>query len=308
MANPYYDLPSLNALTALEVFEASARHLSLELAASELNVTLGEISRQIKVIEDELGVPLFVGPGTGVVLTSAGKELYTELASIFSKASDVVTTIKRAGRCRNVTIASTEAFASMWLLPRMPRFWAQHGDITIDHVIADSLRDYRRAEVELRIRYGFGPWPDEASELLFRDIIYPVCGPGFAKEHREATAKCLPELPLLQVQSTEAGCVDWDEILRRAKIPHGPLRGRRFSKFFVALQAAQAGQGVAVGWHRLVRTLVEDGKLVKITDLKLDVRGGYYLTWNDNRPLSRAAERLRDWLRKIASEERDPWS
>ncbi|WP_353012626.1 LysR substrate-binding domain-containing protein [Mesorhizobium sp. M0977] len=66
------------------------------------------------------------------------------------------------------------------------------------------------------------------------------------------------------------------------------------SKFFVALQAAQADQGVAVGWHRQARTLVQDGKLVRITDLKLDVRGGYYLMWNDNRPLSPAAERLRD--------------
>ncbi|GLS40284.1 hypothetical protein GCM10010869_58810 [Mesorhizobium tianshanense] len=95
MAHPY--LLSFAVINALEVFEASARHLSLELAGSELNVTAGEISRQIKVIEDELGVPLFVRTGTGVVLTSAGKDLYTELASIFSKVSDVVTTIKRNG-------------------------------------------------------------------------------------------------------------------------------------------------------------------------------------------------------------------
>ncbi|WP_192180340.1 LysR family transcriptional regulator [Mesorhizobium amorphae] len=100
MAHRHYDLLSLTVLTALEVFEASARHLSLELAASELNVTSAEISRQIKVIEDELGVPLFVRPGTGVVLTSAGKDLYTELAGIFSKASDAVTTIKLGGRSR----------------------------------------------------------------------------------------------------------------------------------------------------------------------------------------------------------------
>ncbi|WP_245262777.1 LysR family transcriptional regulator [Ensifer sp. BR816] len=97
MAHPCYDLPFL---AALEVFEASARHLSFELAASELNVTSGEIRRQIKVIEHELGAPLFARLGTGVVLTSAGKDLYTELASIFSKVSDVVTTIKRGGRSR----------------------------------------------------------------------------------------------------------------------------------------------------------------------------------------------------------------
>ncbi|WP_287181382.1 LysR family transcriptional regulator [Mesorhizobium sp.] len=100
MAHRYYSTLSLTVLTALEVFDASARHLSLELAASELNVTSGEISRQIKVIEDELAVPLFVRLGTDVVLTNAGKELYTELASIFSMASNVVTTIKRGGRSR----------------------------------------------------------------------------------------------------------------------------------------------------------------------------------------------------------------
>ncbi|MER8602012.1 LysR substrate-binding domain-containing protein [Mesorhizobium sp. M1339] len=303
MVPRYYDLPSP---TALEVFDAAARHLSFKLAASELNVTLGEICQQIKAIEDELGVPLIVNSGTRVMLTSSGEDLYNALANSLSNVSNVVESIKRRDRS-NVTIASTDAFASMWLLPRMPDFWAQDGDITVNHVIADSSRDYRHAEVELRIRYGLGPWPDEVAELLFGDVIYPVCGPGFAQEQRDATAKCLPELPLLQVQSVEPGWVDWDEVLRRARILHGPLRGRRFSKFFVALQAAQAEQGVAVGWHRLVRTLVEAGKLVRITDLKLDVRGGYYLTWNDNRPLSPAAERLRDWLRKISTEERNAY-
>ncbi|OBP77890.1 LysR substrate-binding domain-containing protein [Mesorhizobium loti] len=300
MVYRFYDLPSLTALVG---FEAAARHLSFNLAASELNVTAGEIGRQIKAIEDELGVPLFVRPGTSVILTSAGKELYSVLASSFSQASDVVGAIKRGDRFRNVTIASTDAFASMWLMPRMPRFWAQHGDITVDHVISDSSRDYLRAEVELRIRYGFGLWPDETAELLFGDVIYPVCGPGFAQEHSDATAKCLPKLPLLHVEGIQSDWAGWDEVLRRAGIPYGPLRGHRFSKFFVALQAAQADQGVAVGWHRLVRTSVEEGKLVRITDLKLDAPGGYYLTWNENRVLSPGAERLRELLRKISAEE-----
>ncbi|WP_352748578.1 LysR family transcriptional regulator [Mesorhizobium sp. M0701] len=94
MVPQYYDLPSLTALTA---FEASARHLSFKLAASELGVTSGEISRQIKAIEDDLGVPLFERRGTGVMLTSAGKDIYSVLASSLSKASEVVRTIKRDG-------------------------------------------------------------------------------------------------------------------------------------------------------------------------------------------------------------------
>ncbi|ESZ05514.1 hypothetical protein X735_32240 [Mesorhizobium sp. L2C085B000] len=100
MVSQYYDLPSLTALTA---FEASARHLSFEIAASELGMTLGEISRQIKAIEDDIGVPLFVRRGTELMLTSAGQDIYSVLASSLAKASNVVRAIKR-DRSRNVTV------------------------------------------------------------------------------------------------------------------------------------------------------------------------------------------------------------
>lgn len=119
MDHRYYDLPSL---TALEVFESSARHLSFKLAASELHVTSGEIRRHIKAIEDELGVPLFVGSGPDVLLTSAGNDLYSLLASSLSKASDVVSAIKRGDYSRNVKFACTDTFESMWWMPRMRRF------------------------------------------------------------------------------------------------------------------------------------------------------------------------------------------
>lgn len=187
----YYDLPSL---TALAVFEASARHLSFKLAASELNVTTGAVSRQIKAIEEEIGVPLFVRFGSGVMLTSAGEDVYAVLASGFSKASEVVRTVKRGDRTKNVTVACSDAFASMWLIPRMPGFWTRYPDIAVDHLISGNSRDCRRAEVELRIRYGSGFWPDESTELLFNDLIYPVCGPEFAQVHRDATAESLSEL------------------------------------------------------------------------------------------------------------------
>ncbi|RWI99635.1 LysR family transcriptional regulator [Mesorhizobium sp.] len=97
MDHRYYGLPFLSAL---EVFEALARHLSFKLAASELNLTAREIRQQIKVIEDELGVPLFVVIGADVALTAPVKDLYAKLASIFSKTCDVLTSIKRGGRSR----------------------------------------------------------------------------------------------------------------------------------------------------------------------------------------------------------------
>jgi len=301
MVRRYYDLPSL---TALAVFEASARHLSFKLAARELNVTPGAVSRQIKAIEDELGVLLFARLGAGVALTSAGEDLYGVLSSSFSRVAEVVRTIKRGDRLKNVTIACTDAFATMWLIPRMRGFWERYPDITVDHLISDNPQDFRRAEVELRIRYGFGSWADETAELLFSETIYPVCGRGFAAKHRDATTETLPDLPLLHVDWVDPEWADWDEVLRRSNIPHGPIKGRRYGKFSVALQAAQADQGVAVGWHRLVRSLVAKGRLARLTDLELPAPGGYYLTWNDKRVLSPAAEILRNWLREISERER----
>jgi LysR family transcriptional regulator, glycine cleavage system transcriptional activator len=301
MVRRFYDLPSL---TTLAVFEASARHLSFKLAASELNVTPGAVSRQIKAIEDEVGVPLFVRHGKGVALTPEGEELYGVLASGFSKASEVVRSIKRGDRARNVTIACTDAFATMWLIPRMPDFWRRHPEIAVDHLISDNSKDYRRAEVELRIRYGFGAWLDETAELMFDDTIYPVCGPGFAAEHEGVAAADLADLPHLHVDWADPDWAGWDEVLLRAGIRHSHGGGRRFGKFGVAVQAAMADQGVAVGWDRLIRHLIEEGKLRRLTDLMIPAPGAYYLTWNNNRELSAAAVVLRDWLREMAEQER----
>ena len=301
MVRRYYDLPSL---TALAVFEASARHLSFKLAAAELNVTPGAVSKQIKFIEDELGMPLFSRLGAGVSLTTSGEDLYAVLSSSFSRTAEVIRTIKRGDRSRNVTIACTDAFGGMWLIPRMRDFWERFPEVAVDHLISDNPRDYRRAEVELRVRYGAGAWADETAELLMDETIYPVCSPSFAAKHRDATAEGLPDLPLLHVDWADPEWADWDEVFRRAQIPHGPNKGRRFSKFSVALQAAQADQGVAVGWDRFVRPMIKEGKLVRLTDLKMPAPGGYYLTWNDRRTLSPAAETLRTWLREMAQQER----
>ena len=300
MSRQYYNLPPF---TALAVFEAAARHLSFKRAAAELGVTPGAVSKQIRVIEDELGTSLFMRLGAGVSLTAAGEDLYGVLSSTFAKTAEIVGTIKRGDRSKNVTVACTDAFATFWLIPRMPDFWGRFPEITVDHMISDNPREFRRAEVELRVRYGLGAWADETAELLFEETIYPVCGPGFAKAHPSVEAKTLSDLPLLHVDWVDPGWASWDEVLRRAGLPHVATRGRRFGKFSVALQAAQADQGVAVGWHRLVRQMVKERKLVRLSDLELPAPGGYYLTWNESRPLSPAAKVVRDWLREMSVRE-----
>ena len=302
MVYRYYRLPSLTSLAA---FEASARHRSFKRAADELNVTPGAVSRQLKALEEELGVPLFVRGHAGMSLTADAETLYAVLALAFSRTAETVQVIRSGNRAKRVTLACTHAVASLWLMPRMGDFWRRFLDITVDHLISDDARDFRRAEVDLRVRYGLGAWPDETSTLLMKETIYPIAGPEFARQHAGCAATDIPDLPLLHVEWVDAEWTGWDELLRRAEIPHGALSGRRFSTFGVVLQACQDDQGLAVGWHRLVRALIYAGRLVPFTDLRIPSPGSYYLSWNANREVSDATRTLRDWLVAAAAEDTD---
>ncbi|TCN20376.1 LysR substrate-binding domain-containing protein [Sinorhizobium americanum] len=301
MVRRYYDLPSL---TALAIFEASARHLSFKLAASELNVTPSAVSRQIKSLEEELGLTLFERGKVGISLTTPGQDLYAVLASGFSKVSQVVRTMRLGDRPKIVTLACAEGLGSMWLMPRMSDFWNRYPEISVDHLISNDTRDYKRAEVDLCLRYGLGSWHGESAELLFRDIMYPVCGPDYLQEHRYATARELPELSLLHYNSRDPEWPGWDEVLRRAGVPHETLRGRKFSKYLATIQAAVANQGIAIGLHEFIRPLIDEGKLSRMTELELLAPGAWFVTWSDNKALSPATEVLRSWLLETSAEQR----
>ena len=292
MTSRHYRLPSLNALAT---FEASARHRSFRRAADELNVTAGAVSRQIKALEAELGAPLFDRTPGALTLTAAGELLRGVLSDAFGRVGEAVGRI-RMGQQPQVTVASTHGFAKCWLMPRMIDFWQRHPDICVNHLISDDGRDYRRAEVDLRIRYGFGSWPGETALKLFDDLLYPVAAPGFARRHSSATAGDLARLPLLHVDWVDPDWTGWDELLRRGHVVHSGLTGRRFGNFDVALQACKDGQGIAIGWHRMVEGLVAQGELVRFTDLSVAAPGAYYLTWDAGPPLKDQAAEFREWL------------
>ncbi|WP_027683984.1 LysR substrate-binding domain-containing protein [Rhizobium leguminosarum] len=301
MIRRFHDLPSL---TTLSVFEATARHSSLKLATQELNVTSGAISRQIRSLEAELGVPLFIRTGRGVKLTSAGEEFYAAVAAGFSRMADVARDIKRGDRSRNVTIASTDTTATMWLVPRMSDFWQRHPDIMIDYQFAENSKSFPPEEMKLRIRYGLGGWINDVMEPLFDDWLYPVCSPAFAARHSGAAIASLPELPLLDVDWVAPDWITWEDALIHGGLGARAFHVRRFGKFSLAMQAAAADQGVALAWHRMITPMLARGELVRITDMIFPAPGSYYLTWNRNRKLSPAASLLRDWIHDQAATER----
>lgn len=298
MVRRYYGLPSLIALAA---FEAAARHLSLTKAAEELNVTTGAVSRQIRMLEEELGSPLFLRRHRAVELTREGEALAAALLDGFGRISSTFRQIKSFGRQANVTIGTTMAMAQLWLMPRMGAFWNQNPDIVVDHVISDHLHGLDRPDIDLRIRYGDGNWPDEESAKLYHDSIFPVASPAFAKAYPIGSVFDLAKLQLLSVEGIDWTWTTWGEFLAAIGHPDRRVSVRRFNSYVIALQAARSGQGIALGWASLVTPLIEAGNLVRVTAMEIPAPHSYFVTWSTRRPLSPHAVLLKDWLLSLGS-------
>lgn len=293
MVRRYYSLPSLNALAA---FEAAARHLSLTKAADELNVTPGAISKQVRMLEDELGNPLFLRRHRALELTREGETMAAALREGFERISSTFRQVKSSGGQASVTIGTTMAMAHLWLMPRMGAFWNDHQDIVVDHVISDHPRGLDRPDIDLRLRYGNGEWPDELSAKLYDDRIFPVASPDFAREHPVKTIDDLSRLQLLSVEGIEWNWTTWADFFREVGRPKPHLNVRRFNSHVIALQAARSGQGAVLGWASLTTPLIEAGDLVQLIDVEIAAPHSYFVTWSARRPLSRQATALRDWL------------
>ncbi|MGN6307467.1 MAG: LysR substrate-binding domain-containing protein [Mesorhizobium sp.] len=298
MVRRFYSLPSLIALAA---FEAAARHLSLTKAADELNVTPGAVSKQVRMLEEELGIPLFLRRHRAIELTREGETLAAAMREGFERMASAFRQIKSLGGQPVATVGCTMAMAQLWLMPRMGSFWNSHPDIVVDHVISDHPHGLDRPDVELRLRYGDGEWPDELSAKLYDDRIFPVASPAFAKAYPTKSMQDLAQLQLLSVEGIDWTWTTWAEFLREAGHPNRHVNVRRFNSYVIALQAARSGQGVALGWESLVAPLIEAGSLMQVTDTAIAAPQSYFVTWSARRPLSPQAVMLRDWLLSVGS-------
>ena len=289
----YYGLPSLTKLAA---FEAAARHMSLKQAAAELNVTPGAVSHQVKALESEIGVMLFRRVHRGVELTDAGAELYAALSTAFSRTASVIEKIGSGTGGATVTIGTSAAVASLWLMPRISRLWQAHPELRINHRVSDRPLDLDHSEVDLVVRYGNGDWEGETSVQLFADTVGPVCSPGFAASHTVRDPVDLLSLPLLQLEAVDTGWMSWREWFALAGSRVQRIEGPKFNNYGIALQAAEEGAGVVLGWTRLIGSHLSSGRLVPMGNLALPAPGAFFLTWKARTVLDSPVVLVRDWL------------
>ncbi len=268
-------LPPLNALV---VFEAAARHLSFTRASDELHVTQAAVSHQIKSLEDFLGVALFhrLGRGQGLVLTEAGREYYPAVTSAL-EAVRVSTDLVRGVKPKRVlNIATLDSFGSRWLLPRLGGFMRAHPDADVRITAAAPEEEaLRHGVADIELRYGAGGWPDLDAVRFMTESIFPVCSPRLLHgTHPLRSAADLRHHTLLHDVMT-TGWRDW---LAAAGITDiDSERGPGFNHSNLVIQAAEMGEGVALGRGALVLDALKIGALVRPFALSLPSPFAYYV-------------------------------
>lgn len=249
-------------MTALVSFEAAARHASFKTAASELNVTAAAISHQVKALEKELQRPLFDRHHRGVELTEAGAYLMVAIQRGFEAIDDAIGQLRANAPKASVTIRATTAVSSLWLTPRLARFWRSHGQIGVAQIVSDT--DQLQSDCDLSIHYGDIAKEKGTCRVLFDDRIIALGSPSFASEHRIETVADLAGIPLIDLVSTQSTWTSWQEWCGILGY-HGPLKStHQVNNYVIALQAAQDDMGAVLGWDGLTETLVESGQLIKL--------------------------------------------
>ncbi|WP_248731247.1 LysR substrate-binding domain-containing protein [Pseudomonas sp. MWU13-2517] len=283
------DLPPLLALRA---FEAVARHLSFIKAANELSVTQSALSHQVQKLEQHLGKPLFIRRTRAIDLTTDGEHYYNEIRPALDAIAAATRTLRVAPSHTVLRIGLLASFATLWLAPRLADFLNRHPHIQVELLPAIQLANVAAAEVDLAIRYGKGDWPDVHAVRLMDEAISPVCSPVFK-------ASQLRKGPLLMATSHRP--FEWTDWSAHYQIELADHPRVVLHDYNIVVEAAVAGQGIAMGRHRLIERRLQDGSLVEAFDwppYRSDI--GYWLI-TPHGATSEAATCFSQWLKEACA-------
>ncbi|QOZ79662.1 transcriptional regulator GcvA [Bradyrhizobium sp. 62B] len=287
-------LPSLNGLRA---FEAAARHLSFTLAAAELNVTQTAISHQIRRLEEELGIRLFIRQNRALALTPEARDYLPGVRAAFNDLRLATDRLLRKDDDKVLTVSTLASLAAKWLLPRLTDFQEQHPGIDVRITTSTSLVDFQRDNVDAAIRYGRGQWPGLRADWLMADELFPVCSPSLLRGDKPLRRpEDLRDHPLLH--TSNANSDDWRLWLTAAGLPADIAKhpGITFDMIFMTIQAAIDGIGVAMGRTSYVRDDIAKGRLVVPFKIALPTDAGFYLVAPEGRREAPKLTAFRQWL------------
>lgn len=287
------DLRRLPNLSALRAFEAAARHENFSRAAEEIHVTHGAISHQVRALEEELGVPLFLRHGKRLAVTPEGERFAAAVRQALAEIANAADAVKAGSRSRRITITSLPSFAARGLAPRLGRFIEMHPDIEVVLQSNMQMIDFTREDVDVGVRFGNGNYPGLHCEFLMRDYYYPVASPRFDCGRLPATIEELAKAQL--VRTTNEPWVPWFAAAGKHDFEEARVR-LSFQDSSLPVRAALEGDGIALVRHSLVAQDVEEGKLVRLFDVALECEFQYWFVALPGTMLRPAVKAFRDWL------------
>lgn len=293
MDNLRRTLPPLDPLVA---FEAAARLASFTAAARELNLTQAAISRQIRLLEANLGQRLFVRAHRRVALTAEGRDLQHTVALALRHLAHAAQDLRRERPGARITIGADAAIAALWLLPRLGDLRATFPDRVVRLIASDEDAVCLGAGIDIALLHGDGMWPGRRVDRLFAEEIFPVCAPAYRdRVLASGDLRGLADATLIDLEDEHRDWVNWRVWLTERGMADLPTARRlRFNSYPLVVEAAADGLGVALGWRHLVDAALAQGRLVRPMAASLTTRFAYWLVTAP--ALSEDAAAVAAWL------------
>lgn len=281
-------------LNALQVFVTAARTQNMTRAAERLHLTVSALSHQVRLLERRLGVTLFVRGPRGLKPTPEGAMLLQRVGAHLDAIDDALQPL-RARRDCVLGISALPSLASSWLMPRLPRFVAQHPDFEFNLDSSIERIDFADGRFDGALRYGPGSWDGVTAELLFDEWLTPVASPSLLAGRKRPRLDQLGDWPLL---SPDDPWPRWFE-------QFGGKEPRRYVATFsdsdTLQRATVEGMGVSLGRATLMRPLVESGRLVVLFPERMKARYAHYLVYPERSAKHKGFQAFRHWLHAEAA-------
>lgn len=296
----------LASLDPLRGFDAAARHQSITDAARELHLTQSAVSRQIAALESQIGCRLFLRRNRGLALTDAGQRLHTAVAATLQALDDAVASVAAPSAAQVLNVTASVAFSALWLIPRLPRFRAQHPQHDVRISASSALVDLDSGEFDLAIRYCALEKVPPGAIYLFGEQVVPVCSPALLRDRARPLGRPedLRHHVLLHYEDPLRpmpwhAWPTWLETVGLADLkPAGSLR---FSHLDHAIHAAAGGQGVALGIRGLIEDLLRDGSLAIPFPSATQSNRAYHIIVARHASASGDVAHFVEWLRAEAA-------
>jgi LysR family glycine cleavage system transcriptional activator len=287
-------LPPLKGIIS---FEVVARLGSVNKAADELNVTASAVSHQISNLEGFVGRKLFERTSRGLVLTPVGERFRTDVTGALALIASAALTARSSEGIEVLRIHVSPSFASLWLMPRLSAFLAEHPDLRVQLSAAHTHSDFSRGEVDLDIRYGAVKWGDLHIETIFEEEMLPLASPTLLQRTTVRSPEQLLAQPLI---FSDVNVYQWPRWFAAHGVPLSPATyALRFDRAYLVIEAAAQGLGFALESSRLADSYLKSGALVPVfPDRKGVAVHAHHLVYPEAHAKWSKVERFVAWVRR----------